>query len=262
MTELTLYQLDAFTDRPFGGNPAAVCPLDAWLSDDLLQQIALENNLSETAYLVPDGEDYHLRWFTPALEVNLCGHATLATAQVVLDKLRPGADVVTFKTLSGELTVSRDGEQLVMDFPVLPAQSEIPTPDLLAPLGAVPVESYKIRELHGAPYLLAVFDSEADVAALAPNFSAMQANIIATAPGHQVDFVSRFFAPMSGVPEDPVTGSAHCTLTPYWADRLGKTVMQARQISARGGDVGCRLVGERVYLSGSCVYFMQGRITI
>ena len=262
MTELPLYQLDAFTDRPFAGNPAAVCPLRAWLPDRVLQQIAMENNLSETAFLVPDGEDFALRWFTPALEVDLCGHATLASAQVVFDKLRPGSDSVRFETSSGTLTVRRDGEKLTMDFPAAPPQAGAVDADLLAPLGFSPREALPIRALHGAPYVLAVYGTEAEVAGLRPRFTEMQANFIVTAPGEEVDFVSRFFAPRSGVDEDPVTGSAHCTLAPFWTARLGKEKLRARQISARGGELECRVSGDRVLLTGTCVYFLEGRIVL
>ena len=261
--QIPIYQIDAFTDVPFGGNPAAICPLDAWPADAVLQAIALENNLSETAFYVTQGDHYHLRWFTPALEVELCGHATLATAHLILNRLSPDAAQVTFETLSGTLQVQRAGDGLAMDFPSLAAQAAAPPPaDLISALGAAPRESYPIRKVHNAPYWLMVFETEAQVAALAPKFAAMNANVIATAPGEAVDFVSRFFAPMSGIDEDPVTGSAHCTLAPYWAEQLGKTELAARQISARGGDVGCRLEGDRVILSGRCTFYMAGEIEI
>jgi predicted PhzF superfamily epimerase YddE/YHI9 len=261
--DVTLYQIDAFTDRLFAGNPAAVCPLDHWLADDVMQAIAAENNLSETAFVVPQGDAYGLRWFTPAVEVDLCGHATLATAFVILTRLAADRDAVSFDTRSGRLTVHRGAAGLVMDFPVLPVQDAIdPADPNVAGLGRTPVELHRIREAHGAPYCLAIYDDEADVATLTPNFAALGANVIATAPGDTVDFVSRFFAPLSGIDEDPVTGSAHCTLTPYWAGRLGKSELRARQISARGGDIGCRLDGERVFLSGKCVAYMEGRIAV
>ncbi|MDP7548988.1 MAG: PhzF family phenazine biosynthesis protein [Alphaproteobacteria bacterium] len=260
---IPIYQIDAFTEAPFGGNPAAVCPLEAWPADAVLQAIALENNLSETAFYLAQGDHYHLRWFTPALEVELCGHATLATAHLILNRLSPDLPQVTFETLSGELRVARAGDKLAMDFPSLVAEAPMPPPaGLIAALGSAPREAYPIQKVHNAPYWLLVFESEAQVAALAPNFAAMQANVIATAPGETADFVSRFFAPMSGIDEDPVTGSAHCTLAPYWAERLGKTALAARQISARGGDVGCRLEGGRVILTGSCAFYMAGEIEI
>ena len=263
--EVTVYQIDAFTSHVFAGNPAAVCPLDAWLDDDVMQAIAAENNLSETAFFVPGDDGYSLRWFTPTVEVDLCGHATLASAYVILAHLTPGLSDVAFDTRSGRLTVRDAGPQagLVMNFPVIPLQGDVPVDDALAgALGDRPQELHDIRESHGAPYRLAVFGSEADVAALAPDFASLNANVIATAPGDHVDFVSRFFAPMSGIDEDPVTGSAHCTLAPFWAARLGKSELAARQISARGGDVGCRLDGDRVHLSGDCAFYMQGRIVV
>ncbi|NQV61388.1 MAG: PhzF family phenazine biosynthesis protein [Alphaproteobacteria bacterium] len=261
--QIPIYQIDAFTDAPFGGNPAAICPLDAWLADDVLQAIAMENNLSETAFFVGQDDHYHLRWFTPALEVELCGHATLATAHLILNRLSPDLPRVTFETLSGMLGVQRVGDKLAMDFPSLAAGASTPPPSaLIAALGTAPLESYPIRKVHNAPYWLLVFETEAQVAALTPKFTAMGANVIATAPGQTSDFVSRFFAPMSGIDEDPVTGSAHCTLAPYWAKRLGKTELAARQISARGGDVGCRLQGDRVILTGSCAFYMAGEIEV
>ncbi len=259
--QLAIYQIDAFTDTPFHGNPAAVCPLDAWLADDVLQAIAMENNLSETAFFVPEGEGYGLRWFTPALEVDLCGHATLATGYLILHRLSPGRDAVSFETRSGTLEVRRDGDALAMNFPVLaPGAAVNPAPALVSAMGAVPDECRHIREMHGAPYILLVYETEAQVAELSPRFAGLGANVIATAPGDSVDFVSRFFAPMSGIDEDPVTGSAHCTLAPYWANRLDKSALTARQISARGGDVGCRLEGERVIITGNCAFYMEGRI--
>lgn len=257
-----IYQIDAFTEQLFAGNPAAVCPLDAWPADEIMQAVAAENNLSETAFLVPEGEGYRLRWFTPAVEVDLCGHATLATGHLLLNHLG-GGDAVSFETRSGTLVVSRDGGEgtLAMDFPVLPVGERIEAAaSFSTALGAAPAELYKIREIHGAPYLLALFGSEAEVAALAPEFGELGANVIATAPGDELDFVSRFFAPAAGIDEDPVTGSAHCTLTPFWAERLGKNELKARQISARGGDVGCRLEGERVVLTGRAVLYMAGEI--
>ena len=261
--QIPIYQIDAFASGPFKGNPAAVCPLENWLSDDVLQAIAMENNLSETAFFVAESDGYYLRWFTPAVEVDLCGHATLATGHVILNQLSPDLDRVAFETKSGTLVVRKLGDGLAMDFPSLPpGQSEHPAPALLSALGAVPSEFRAIREVHGASYAMAVFETEAQVAALSPQFASLGANIIATAPGDNIDFVSRFFAPMSGINEDPVTGSAHCTLAPYWAERLGKTELVARQISARGGDVGCRVDGDRVVLTGSCVAFMSGHINI
>jgi len=261
--ELPLYQIDAFADRPFAGNPAAVCPLDDWLPDETLQTIALENNLSETAFIVRRGDDFDLRWFTPALEVDLCGHATLATGHLILRLLEPGREEVGFDTRSGRLTVTRDGDGLTMDFPALPPQQAVdPSEPLVAPLGHAPTELYAVEKAHGMPYRMAVYDSAEAVAALRPQFSGLGANVIATAAGEDVDFVSRFFAPMSGIDEDPVTGSAHCTLTPYWANRLDKSDLTARQISARGGELGCRLAGDRVFITGKCVLYLEGRIQL
>lgn len=261
--QIPIYQIDAFAEAPFGGNPAAVCPLEAWPADNILQSIAMENNLSETAFYVAEGDTYRLRWFTPALEVNLCGHATLATGHVILNRLSPAKQQVTFETLSGTLQVRREGDALAMDFPSIAAGSAVrPQSSLVSAMGSTPEECYGIRETHGAPYFLMVFESQSQVADLKPRFATMGANVIVTAPGDGVDFVSRFFAPMSGIDEDPVTGSAHCTLTPYWAKRLGKTELNARQISARGGDVGCRLDGDRVILTGKCAFYMAGQIEV
>ncbi len=258
---IPIYQIDAFADRPFAGNPAAVCPLDDWLPDEVLQGIALENNLSETAFLVRQGENgYRLRWFTPALEVPLCGHATLASAYLVLNRLRPGEASVAFDTLSGRLVVTREGELLRMDLPANPPRPIEPPDGLVAALGRTPVE------IQQASYFMAVYESEAEIAALTPNVGALgqigPGNVIVTAPGAEVDFVSRFFAPGSGIPEDPVTGSAHCTLVPYWAARLGRDRLEARQISARGGRLVCELAGERVHLSGACAFYMEGTIEL
>ena len=264
--KIPIYQVDAFSDVVFGGNPAAVCPLDGWLSDEVLQGIALENNLSETAFLVANGDGYHLRWFTPALEVELCGHATLGAAHVIFKHLQPEADTLAFQTLSGALTVRRDGEALSMDFPSLPPQPIGPRADVRAALGgAEPVEYHAIRSVHGADYLMLVYANRNQVAALAPDFSALKANVITTAQagaGDNADFVSRFFAPMSGIDEDPVTGTAHCTLAPYWIERLKRSPLQARQISARGGDVTVALDGDRVRLSGRCADYLSGEITL
>ena len=263
MLQRPIYQIDAFTDAPFGGNPAAICPLKEWLADDVMQAIAMENNLSETAFYVVEGETYRLRWFTPVMEVNLCGHATLATGHLILNRLSPASQQVTFETLSGALQVRRKGDGLAMDFPsIAPGQAVHPSARLVSAMGVMPEECLGIREQHGAPYYLLVFESEAQIAALTPRFASMSANVIATAPGERVDFVSRFFAPMSGIDEDPVTGSAHCTLAPYWAKRLGKNELTARQISARGGTVGCRLEGDRVILAGTCAFYMAGQIEV
>jgi PhzF family phenazine biosynthesis protein len=260
---IPLYQVDAFvTDGPFTGNPAAVCPLEAWLPDDVMQAIAAENNLSETAFFVPEGDAYRLRWFTPAVEVDLCGHATLASAQIVFDRLMPGRESIAFQTeKAGPLIVSRDGDRLALDFPARPPAPCPASEALVAALGKRPTNVLAARDY------LAVYDSSDDVAALTPDFTAVAAldrfAVIVTAPGSDgVDFVSRFFAPARGVDEDPVTGSAHCTLIPYWADRLGKNCLEARQLSRRGGALSCGLHGDRVTIAGRAVLYLEGAITI
>ncbi|MBO6521562.1 MAG: PhzF family phenazine biosynthesis protein [Rhodospirillales bacterium] len=256
MTAIPLYQLDAFTDRPFGGNPAAVCPLDEWLPDDVMQSIALENNLSETAFYVPEGDGYRLRWFTPKIEVDLCGHATLATGALILEKLEPGREAVSFETRSGTLGVKREGDMLVMDFPALPA-SEVPMPDgLEAALGKTPLKFLR------AVKNMAVFESESDVHGIDPDFDFIAAmegmGLIITAPGDGSDCASRYFAPHAGIDEDPVTGSAHCTIVPYWAGILGKDDIHARQISERVGDLYCRMNGDRVVIGGKARLVVEG----
>jgi PhzF family phenazine biosynthesis protein len=260
---IPLYQIDAFTSRRFGGNPAAVCPLSEWLSDATMQAIAAENNLAETAFFVAQGDGYLLRWFTPTIEVELCGHATLASGYVVTRILAPERRSVTFDTLrAGPLEVTRDGDILAMDFPAWPPEAKGADPRVLAALGLAPAQSFVARGR-----ALAVYDRPEDVTALRPDFAAMRAvpgaDAIATAPGRDgVDFVSRYFAPNHGVDEDPATGSAHCVLTPYWAERLGKQQLTARQISARGGDLVCTLRGGRVTLAGRAVLYLEGMITI
>jgi len=260
---IPLYQVDAFTNRLFGGNPAAVCPLSEWLPDPTMQAIAAENNLAETAFFVPQGDRYLLRWFTPTVEVELCGHATLASGYVVTHILAPDRRSVSFDTLkAGPLEVTRDGELLALDFPAWPPEAEPADPRILAALGAPPAQSFVARGR-----TLAIYDNAEEVAALRPDFAAMRrvagANAIATAPGRDgVDFVSRYFAPNHGVDEDPVTGSAHCVLTPYWGARLGKTQLSARQISARAGELVCTLRGDRVTIAGRAVLYLEGAIDI
>ena len=257
---IPIYQVDAFTNRLFGGNPAAVVLLDDWLPDAVLQAIAAENNLAETAFVIPRPDVVPLRWFTPAVEVDLCGHATLAAAHVLFRHRTPSAERLCFDTRSGKLVVTRIGETLSMDFPSRPGRPVMIGDDLVAALGARP------REVHLARDLLAVFDTEAEVRAIRPDFAAMAAldafAVIVSAPGDECDFVSRFFAPAAGIPEDPVTGSAHCTLIPYWAERLGKTELAARQISARGGELACRLNGDRVLIAGRAVEYLRGEISV
>ena len=260
--DIPLYQIDAFTDDVFGGNPAAICPLDAWIDAALMQRIAAENNLAETAFFVPDGPagSYALRWFTPTVEVDLCGHATLASAWLVFNRLDRALDVVRFSTRSGELAVTRDGEMLFLDFPAFPGEPVETPRDLAAGLGVPPVETL------AGPNYMAVLDTEAEVRALVPDFEALTRlhprGVIATAPGDDCDFVSRFFAPSFGIPEDPVTGSAHCMLTPYWAERLGKTRLDARQVSARGGVLVCEDRDGRVGIGGRAALFMEGMIRL
>jgi len=258
--KIPIYQVDAFTDSVFAGNPAAVCPLDAWLDDDVLQAIAAENNLSETAFFVPEGDGFRLRWFTPTIEVDLCGHATLATAHVIFEHLRPQRESIVFQSKSGPLVVTRDGGRIRLDFPAIPAEPAEPPSGLIEALGATPMELLRARKL------LAVFESEDEVRNIAPDFEALKRTapygIVISAPGKQHDFVSRFFHPAIGIPEDPVTGAAHCVLTPYWAKRLGKTVLHARQISERGGDVWCELHGSRVHLTGHAVLYLRGEIDV
>ncbi len=257
---LPMYQVDAFTDSLFGGNPAAVCPLQAWLPDATMQAIAAENNLSETAFFVRDGGDYALRWFTPTVEVDLCGHATLAAGHVVFNFLELQRDSVSFHThKAGTLVVARRGDTLVMDFPSWPAAPCQAPAGLLAALGGTPREVLRARD-H-----LVVYEAAAEIAALKPDLAALGKvdcwAAIVTAPGDNgIDFVSRFFAPAQGVPEDPVTGSAHCTLVPYWAKRLGKTDFEARQLSRRGGALHCALNGERVSIGGKAVVYLEGQI--
>jgi predicted PhzF superfamily epimerase YddE/YHI9 len=259
---LPIYQVDAFAERLFGGNPAAVCPLPQWLPDATMQSIAAENNLAETAFFVRENGDYALRWFTPAVEVDLCGHATLASAHVVFAFLEPQRQSVGFRTLkAGTLTVARRADMLVMDFPSRPAVSTEPPPGLLAALGGKPREVLRARDL------MVVYGSAAEVAALNPDFAALEKvdcwAAMATAPGEDgVDFVSRFFAPRQGIAEDPATGSSHCTLVPYWAKRLGKTELEARQLSRRVGALHCALNGDRVSIGGRAVLYLEGQITV
>lgn len=259
---IPIYHVDAFTSRLFAGNPAAVCPLERWLDDTTLQRIGAENNLSETAFFVPEGEGYRLRWFTPAVEIDLCGHATLASAYVVFRFLDPARESVVFESRSGPLGVRRAGDLLEMDFPSRPPGAVEVSPALLPALGGPePVEVLAARDY------LVVYESEEQVRALAPDFAGLKRvdrfAVIATAPGTGgADFVSRFFAPAQGIDEDPVTGSAHSTLVPYWSRRLGKKRLAARQVSARGGELECEDRGDRVAMAGQAVLFMQGTILL
>jgi predicted PhzF superfamily epimerase YddE/YHI9 len=259
---LPIFQVDAFAPRLFAGNPAAVVRLDEFPDDALLQAIAAENNLAETAFLVPDGHDYRLRWFTPTIEVPLCGHATLASAAVVMERLEPGRTEVVFHSASGPLAVKRAGAGYVMDFPVRRSERVPAPPGLADALGAVPVEV-----VADAFNYLVLLRSAQTVRELAPDIAALarmdRSGIIVTARGDGAyDFVSRYFAPAKGVPEDPVTGGAHCALVPYWTQRLGKTEFRAFQASKRGGEIACRLIGERVQLEGTCVFYLEGTVDI
>lgn len=252
------YQVDAFATRAFEGNPAAVCPLASWLDDSLLQSIAEENNLSETAFFVPSKKGFQLRWFTPVREVDLCGHATLAAAHVVFEILGYSKQIITFETRSGDLLVEKYGKQLKMDFPARTSTPYEVSDLLIKGLGQTPVE------VLAADDYLVVFESEAIVRAIVPDQALLAQldlrGVIITAPGMEFDIVSRFFAPKFGIPEDPVTGSAHCALAPYWANKLGKTILTARQVSKRGGNLTCEIKGDRVMLYGEAVTFMDADI--
>lgn len=262
--QLPMYQVDAFASRVFSGNPAAIVPLERWLPDDVMQAIATENNLSETAFFVPRGEDYEICWFTPVAEIDLAGHPTLAAAYVILNRLVAGRDVVRFHTRkSGALVVTREGDKLAMDFPARPPGPRSNLGDVAAALNRTP------REVLAARDGFAVFANADEVVSLSPDFAKVAAldcmALIATAPGAPgsgVDFVSRFFAPKHSINEDPVTGSAHCTLIPYWAKRLGKAKMFARQVSKRGGEIWCEHRGERVTISGQCALFFEASIHV
>ena len=260
--ELPIYQVDAFASEVFRGNPAAVMPLDAWLPEETLQALAMENNLSETAFYVACDQGYELRWFTPEVEVDLCGHATLAAAHVLFDHRAESADVIRFQTRSGELRVSHADQGITLDFPAAELVSSEVRAEVSQALGAEASQAVvAAQNPHAVVY---VFESQAQVAALQPNFSVLsevsELAIIASAPGETSDFVSRFFGPQVGIDEDPVTGSAHCSLVPYWAERLGSNSLSARQISSRGGDLACTLRDGRVFMSGQAVTFMIGTV--
>ncbi|MCB1044984.1 MAG: PhzF family phenazine biosynthesis protein [Acidobacteria bacterium] len=259
--ELDLYQLDAFTNKVFQGNPAAICPLNAWLPDTLMQAIAAENNLSETAFFVPIEGGYHLRWFTPVAEVDLCGHATLATAALIFHVLGDKGDELRFNTRSGWLNVRRQDDLLQMDLPALPAKECEAVPELVEALGVQPLFVGQSRDDY-----LVVIEDEAAVRAVRPDFKALSAiggrGVLVTGPGNDVDFVSRCFFPAYGIDEDPVTGSAHCTLAPYWADRLGKNRLTALQCSQRAGKLICQIAGDRVLLLGTAKLYLKGKIWV
>jgi PhzF family phenazine biosynthesis protein len=257
--KIPFFHVDAFTKEVFRGNPAAICLLEAWPDEQTLLNIAAENNLSETAFLVPKSSGrYGLRWFTPALEMDLCGHATLASAFVLFAYYDRELTTLNFETASGLLTVEKSNDLLAMDFPARKAAPTKVPPILAEALGATPVEVFQSRDL------MAVFETESVIANMAPDIDKIRRldafAVIVTGPGRQVDFVSRFFAPKAGAPEDPVTGSAHCTLIPYWAERLGKKELHARQLSRRGGELFCRHIGDRVRIAGHAVLFAKGEI--
>ncbi len=256
-----MYQVDAFTTKLFGGNPAAVCPLKEWLSDELMQAIASENNLSETAFIVKEGGYYRIRWFTPNSEVALCGHATLASAYVIFEKLGYEGESLTFQSLSGELRVRKQGEQLQLDFPLLPYTAITPPQALLAAMNVMPKEVYE-----STFDLLLIFDDEKDVEKAILDLNAISQlqnrGVILSAPSIKFDVYSRCFYPGCNVPEDPVTGSAHCVIAPYWSERLGKKKIHALQGLKRRGELICEIKDERVLLAGSCRLYLQGDINL
>lgn len=256
--KLKLYQIDAFTEKIFQGNPAAVCPLESWPDDDLLQKIAAENNLSETAFFVKRDDCYDLRWFTPATEVALCGHATLATAWVLFNEYTITESPVLFRTKSGELRVSQEDDRYVLDFPVQRPVPCDPPASLLPSLGIESASVYQAEDY------LVVLETEKEIRDLSPDVTGLKGlplrGVIVTAPGDSTDFVSRWFGPNVGVNEDPVTGSAHTTLTPYWSERLNKSELTALQLSERSGELWCSMKNDRVFIKGAAVKFMEGHI--
>ena len=261
MTKIPIYQVDAFTSRLFGGNPAAVCPLTEWLPDAVMQSIAAENNLSETAFFVTVSPGkFHLRWFTPEFEIDLCGHATLSSAYVIFKHLHPELEAASFETKSGELVVTKaESGRMSMNFPSRPPEPGAVDSRLRQALGGNSGPMLVSRDY------LVVYETEEEVRALKPDFNALaklDRMVIVTAPGRNVDFVSRFFAPAAGVNEDPVTGSAHCTLIPYWAARLGQTKLHALQVSKRGGELWCELHGDRVTMAGYAAEYLRGVVEV
>ena len=261
--KLKLYQIDAFTNKLFGGNPAAICILETWIDDYLMQSIAMENNLSETAFAVKNKDLYEIRWFTPTVEIDLCGHATLAAAFVIFNFFKSDTNILNFYShRSGALTVElKSNQELELDFPVSTLKLSKPNESLNKALGATPQQTYTTEFDH-----LLRFESQTEIENLNPDFSSLAQiktrGVIVTAPGDTVDFVSRFFAPASGIDEDPVTGSAHCALAPFWKEKLDKDILQAKQVSKRGGDLSCKLEGDRVHIAGKCVLYMIGEIYI
>lgn len=259
--KIPIFQVDAFTDHLFGGNPAAVCPLGQWLPDDLMQNIAIENNLAETAFFIRENDYFHIRWFTPAVEVDLCGHATLASSHVLFEHLGFSGPVIHFMSKSGKLTVKKEGDLLTLDFPADNVEVVESPEELHAALGIIPPETYR-----GKTDWMVVLKTQKEVESIRPDFGLMTEltgrGVIVTAPGEEVDFVSRFFAPQSGIPEDPVTGSAHTTLAPFWGKRLGKSELTAIQLSSRRGHLHCRVKGNRVEISGKAKTYLAGELTV
>ncbi|MBC7901561.1 MAG: PhzF family phenazine biosynthesis protein [Saprospiraceae bacterium] len=258
-----IFQVDAFTSKPFGGNPAAVVPLTEWLPDETMLKIAAENNLSETAFFVKEGEAYHIRWFTPTIEVNLCGHATLASAHVIFNCLNLEESYVKFHSdRSGELAVAKDGDLMILDFPSYPMNAIEQSDELAQAVGKIPLRMW---ESQGNMVFL-LMESESDIRALEPDQAALAKiefdEVIVMAPGDRSDFVSRMFAPRIGIPEDPVTGAIHCSLIPYWAEQLGKDKLFARQVSERGGELFCELKGDRVRIGGNATLYLKGEIYV
>lgn len=259
---LTIYQVDAFTDQLFGGNPAAIVPLNSWLPAPKMQAIAAENNLAETAFFIPQGDDFELRWFTPEFEIDLCGHATLATAHIIFTELGYTKKIIHFHTLkAGTLTVTKEDDIYTLDFPSRPAMPSSAPEEVLNAIG----EKRPIEILHSRDYMF-VYESEADILAIKPDFSALakaaNMGVIITAKGDKSDFVSRFFIPAAGINEDPVTGSTHCNLIPYWAQKLGKNKLHAYQVSARRGELWCELKADRVLMAGKAVTYLKGEIYV
>ena len=250
--------VDAFAEEIFKGNQAAVCPLDEWITDETMQKIAMENNLSETAFLKKEEDGYKLRWFTPEYEIDLCGHGTLASAYVIFNYIDRELDVIEFKTMSGILKVSRKNDKITMEFPIREGKRTEISETIIEALGVIPIAAYKSRDL------MLVLQDEDDIRYLQPNMEILRSigvdGVMVTAKGRKVDFVSRFFTPSSVINEDPVTGSAHCTLIPYWSKRLDKSIMVAQQLSKRGGKLYCEMLDDRVLISGSCVVYLEGTI--
>jgi len=257
---LSFYQIDAFAEKLFEGNSAAICPLDEWLPDEILQNIAQENNLSETAYFLKQGESYHIRWFTPSVEVDLCGHATLACAYVIFEILGIENELIRFNSKSGELRVAKRGKFIELDFPRAAILKCNILPEITNAFGKEPIEVWRSDDY------IAVYDNEDDIISLSPDFNILSQlecrGVVATSRGKKTDFVSRFFAPRYGIDEDPVTGSAHCELMPYWVRVLGKSKLSAAQLSRRGGKLQCELVDDRVLISGCAVKYLEGTIEI